>query len=116
MNAVIGRRMRRDIVTKKEIVMLAKAKEEGSRGALEASYDLVKAEVTLRLPRRVFSLGETIEGVVLVKPSKSFRVDELKVDALHYAEMIPEAILKQPILSFTDFRGSDVYCLSSHNT
>jgi len=83
---------------------------------LEASYDLVKAEVTLRLPRRVFSLGETIEGVVLVKPSKSFRVDELKVDALHYAEMIPEAILKQPILSFTDFRGSDVYCLSSHNT
>ena len=107
LKAVINRKRRRDIVAKKEIVIKTKITDRELMEKIEEKRELDKALVFLELPKRVFSFGEIIRGEVRIKPKESFEVEKLDIDLLSVGRMKPEKVLKQPIPSIMDFRGSD---------
>lgn len=54
-------------------------------------------------------IGETIEGEIELVPTKNLEIDELKMEMFNRGTIIPERVLSQPIVSSTDFNGTDVY-------
>lgn len=109
LKAVVGRGMRRDIVAKKPITVLSSIPPVEGEEGVETPLELSEFSAYVRLPKTAFTSGELIEGEVVVKPKKRFRVDELRVDLLNQGEIIPESVLSQSVLSLTDFDGTDVY-------
>jgi len=109
LKAVIDRRLRKDIVAKKQIVVLSKVSPEEVGGGINIPIDRKDFSGYIKLPRTVFMIGETIEGEIELVPTKNLEIDELKMEMFNRGTIIPERVLSQPIVSSTDFNGTDVY-------
>ncbi|KYH36253.1 MAG: putative arrestin domain-containing protein 3 [Candidatus Bathyarchaeota archaeon B24] len=109
LKAVIGRRMRRDIVAKKQITVLSRMEVEKPVGEVETFVEMGEFSAYVRLPKATFTPGETLEGEAVINSKKMFKVDELRIDLVNRGEITPEKVLGQFISSSTDFSGTDVY-------
>jgi len=102
---VINRKLKRDIVAKKDITVMGRMTDPELKEPRELPYELKDVIIYIKIPRFGFIFGETVSGEVNIKAKKNVKFSEVRAELTCIEKLDPSNILVTPIMSFTEFQG-----------
>lgn len=95
--AVIGRRLRRDIVSEKEITVMSYVFGEEYTTPRSFSFDFKDVNGTVTLPRIAFMPGEIVSGTLLIHANKHVKFSEIRIELENQEIVTQEAMMSAAI-------------------
>ena len=102
---VINRKLRKDIIAKKNVTIMGHVSDEELKEPREIPYDLKDATILIKVPRFAFKFGETVSGEISIKAKKNLKFNEIRAELACIEKLDPTKILITPITSSTEFQG-----------
>lgn len=104
LKAVVNRRLRRDTVDKREIIVTTAVGDENLKSPTTVPMDFKEVMAGVALPRLVYAISEPINGEIGILARKNMKFDEVRVELVYEENISPSVATSS--YEVLDFRGT----------